>query len=163
MTRALRVGINCARLAHPAPLHRAAALGCAEYLDLPAPAARCWAPVATFLDAAPRTRVVAKVGYCAVDGAPDAARDVGGGVAHALADAAWVAREAERCAELLKRPADAILLHGAGPARTVGRLGRTGRVAAAHSVEGGRGAAAATTWTYDGDGPRRRRGDDVAL
>ena len=98
----MKLALNCARVAGTEILDRAAAKGLARVLDLPGPAARCWAAAAAFAKADAGARVVARVGYFA---APD------GQIAHSLA-ADRVAAEVERCAELLGRPLDAALLHG---------------------------------------------------
>merc|ERR1712097_94314 len=42
-----------------------------------------------------------------------------------------------------------------------GRVAATPRLRRGYSVERGRGDAAAATWTFHGDGSRRRRGRDV--
>ena len=98
----MKLALNCARVAGTEILDRAAAKGLARVLDLPGPAARCWAAAAAFAKADASARVVARVGYFA-------AQD--GRIAHSLA-ADRVAAEVERCAELLGRPLDAALLHG---------------------------------------------------
>ena len=98
----MKLALNCARVAGPEILDRAAAKGLARVLDLPGPAARCWAAAAAFAKADAGARVVARVGYFA-------AQD--DRIAHSLA-ADRVAAEVERCAELLGRPLDAALLHG---------------------------------------------------
>ena len=98
----MKLALNCARVAVPEILDRAAAKGLARVLDLPGPAARCWAAAAAFAKADAGARVVARVGYFA-------AQD--DRIAHSLA-ADRVAAEVERCAELLGRPLDAALLHG---------------------------------------------------
>ena len=98
----MKLALNCARVAGTAILDRAAAKGLARVLDLPGPAARCWAAAAAFAKADASARVVARVGYFA-------AQD--DRIAHSLA-ADRVAAEVERCAELLGRPLDAALLHG---------------------------------------------------
>ena len=98
----MKLALNCARVAGTEILDRAAAKGLARVLDLPGPAARCWAAAAAFAKADAGARVVARVGYFA-------AQD--DRIAHSLA-ADRVAAEVERCAELLGRPLDAALLHG---------------------------------------------------
>ena len=98
----MKLALNCARVAGTEILDRAAAKGLARVLDLPGPAARCWAAAAAFAKTDASARVVARVGYFA-------AQD--GRIAHSLA-ADRVAAEVERCAELLGRPLDAALLHG---------------------------------------------------
>ena len=98
----MKLALNCARVAGTEILDRAAAKGLARVLDLPGPAARCWAAAAAFAKADASARVVARVGYFA-------AQD--DRIAHSLA-ADRVAAEVERCAELLGRPLDAALLHG---------------------------------------------------
>ena len=98
----MKLALNCARVAGTEILDRAAAKVLARVLDLPGPAARCWAAAAAFAKADAGARVVARVGYFA-------AQD--DRIAHSLA-ADRVAAEVERCAELLGRPLDAALLHG---------------------------------------------------
>ena len=98
----MKLALNCARVAGTEILDRAAAKGLARVLDLPGPAARCWAAAAAFAKADAGARVVARVGYFAAQDDRSA---------HSLA-ADRVAAEVERCAELLGRPLDAALLHG---------------------------------------------------
>ena len=72
----MKLALNCARVAGTEILDRAAAKGLARVLDLPGPAARCWAAAAAFAKADASARVVARVGYFA-------AQD--GRIAHSLA------------------------------------------------------------------------------
>ena len=151
----MKLALNCARVAGTEILDRAAAKGLARVLDLPGPAARCWAAAAAFAKADAGARVVARVGYFA-------AQD--DRIAHSLA-ADRVAAEVERCAELLGRPLDAALLHGPEEVPRDERRRVVEAAAAAVRATGGARAVGAATrdagavepaW-WDGalDGPLR--------
>ena len=56
----MKLALNCARVAGTEILDRAAAKGLARVLDLPGPAARCWAAAAAFAKADASARVVAR-------------------------------------------------------------------------------------------------------
>ena len=151
----MKLALNCARVAGTEILDRAAAKGLARVLDLPGPAARCWAAAAAFAKADAGARVVARVGYFA-------AQD--GRIAHSLA-ADRVAAEVERCAELLGRPLDAALLHGPEEVPRDERRRVVEAAAAAVRATGGARAVGAATrdagavepgwWDAALDGPLR--------
>ena len=151
----MKLALNCARVAGTEILDRAAAKGLARVLDLPGPAARCWAAAAAFAKADAGARVVARVGYFA-------AQD--DRIAHSLA-ADRVAAEVERCAELLGRPLDAALLHGPEEVPRDERRRVVEAAAAAVRATGGARAVGAATrdagavepgwWDAALDGPLR--------
>ena len=151
----MKLALNCARVAGTEILDRAAAKGLARVLDLPGPAARCWAAAAAFAKADASARVVARVGYFA-------AQD--DRIAHSLA-ADRVAAEVERCAELLGRPLDAALLHGPEEVPRDERRRVVEAAAAAVRATGGARAVGAATrdagavepgwWDAALDGPLR--------
>ena len=151
----MKLALNCARVAGTEILDRAAAKGLARVLDLPGPAARCWAAAAAFAKADAGARVVARVGYFA-------AQD--DRIAHSLA-ADRVAAEVERCAELLGRPLDAALLHGPEEVPRDERRRVVEAAAAAVRATGGARAVGAATrdagavepgwWDAVLDGPLR--------
>ena len=151
----MKLALNCARVAGTEILDRAAAKGLARVLDLPGPAARCWAAAAAFAKADAGARVVARVGYFA-------AQD--DRIAHSLA-ADRVAAEVERCAELLGRPLDAALLHGPEEVPRDERRRVIEAAAAAVRATGGARAVGAATrdagavepgwWDAALDGPLR--------
>jgi len=151
----MKLALNCARVAGTEILDRAAAKGLARVLDLPGPAARCWAAAAAFAKADAGARVVARVGYFA-------AQD--DRIAHSLA-ADRVAAEVERCAELLGRPLDAALLHGPEEVPRDERRRVVEAAAAAVRATGGARAGGAATrdagavepgwWDAALDGPLR--------
>ena len=151
----MKLALNCARVAGTEILDRAAAKGLARVLDLPGPAARCWAAAAAFAKADAGARVVARVGYFA-------AQD--DRIAHSLA-ADRVAAEVERCAELLGRPLDAALLHGPEEVPRNERRRVVEAAAAAVRATGGARAVGAATrdagavepgwWDAALDGPLR--------
>ena len=151
----MKLALNCARVAGTEILDRAAAKGLARVLDLPGPAARCWAAAAAFAKADASARVVARVGYFA-------AQD--DRIAHSLA-ADRVAAEVERCAELLGRPLDAALLHGPEEVPRNERRRVVEAAAAAVRATGGARAVGAATrdagavepgwWDAALDGPLR--------
>ena len=152
----MKLALNCARVAGTEILDRAAAKGLARVLDLPGPAARCWAAAAAFAKADAGARVVARVGYFA-------AQD--DRIAHSLA-ADRVAAEVERCAELLGRPLDAALLHGPEEVPRDERRRVVEAAAAAVRATGGARAVGAATrdagavehdwWDAALDGPLRK-------
>ena len=151
----MKLALNCARVAGTEILDRAAAKGLARVLDLPGPAARCWAAAAAFAKADAGAGVVARVGYFA-------AQD--DRIAHSLA-ADRVAAEVERCAELLGRPLDAALLHGPEEVPRDERRRVVEAAAAAVRATGGARAVGAATrdagavepgwWDAALDGPLR--------
>ena len=151
----MKLALNGARVAGTEILDRAAAKGLARVLDLPGPAARCWAAAAAFAKADAGARVVARVGYFA-------AQD--DRIAHSLA-ADRVAAEVERCAELLGRPLDAALLHGPEEVPRDERRRVVEAAAAAVRATGGARAVGAATrdagavepgwWDAALDGPLR--------
>ena len=122
----MKLALNCARVAGTEILDRAAAKGLARVLDLPGPAARCWAAGRV----RGRTRARASSRAWAT-----AAQD--GRIAHSLA-ADRVAAEVERCAELLGRPLDAALLHGPRRSRDERRRVVEAAAAAARATGGAR-------------------------
>ena len=152
----MKLALNCARVAGTEILDRAAAKGLARVLDLPGPAARCWAAAAAFAKADASARVVARVGYFA-------AQD--DRIAHSLA-ADRVAAEVERCAALLGRPLDAALLHGPEEVPRDERRRVVEAAAAAVRATGGARAVGAATrdagavepgwWDAALDGPLQR-------